>query len=195
MKNVHVKGVKEEIAIEVVERLFAKKVGMRVVIAPHPVHGKPSACVPYLDLAEALTVSKDTIYHIISRSKRVRKYVGIDIMSTPGGPQSLLCVFEEGVLHIITKLQPSRCHDPEVGNRLDELQDELVQILRDVLYGYYQRRDQSSLSNTKLLCALIGTANKTRDPEYLKILNRQIEELSGEKIMHPIQKSLFKVEN
>lgn len=171
MKNVHIKSVKEEIAIEVMERLFAKKVNMRVVIAPHPVHGKPSPCVPYLDLAEALTCPSTTIHNIISRSKRIRKYTGILIMRTPGGLQPLLCIFEEGLLHCIMKLQPSRCQDPEVGNRLDELQDELVQILRDVLHGYYQRRDQTSSSNAKTLCQLIGTLNKTTDPDILQIID------------------------
>ena len=190
MVNSHLKGIKEEIAVEIIERLFAKKANMRIVIAPHPIHGKALACVPYLDLSEALTVPKDTIYHIISRSKRVRRYCGIYIMSTPGGHQATLCVFEEGILHIIMKLQPSRCQDSEVGNRLDALQDELIQLLRDILHGYYQRNDGKALSNAKTLCQLISVANKTQDKEYRDILNQQIEALSGKKISRPVQKAL-----
>lgn len=67
------KSIKEEIA--------SKKGDMRVVISPHPVQGKPSSAVPYLDLAEALTVPSTTIHNIILRSKRVRKYCSILIIN------------------------------------------------------------------------------------------------------------------
>jgi hypothetical protein len=191
MENVHVKGIKEEIALEVVERIFGKKEGMRVVIAPHPIHGKASAMVPYLDLSESLTVSEKTIWAIISRSKRVRKYCSTCIMQVEVGLRPILCVSEEGLLHIITKLQPSRCQNPEVGERLDELQDELIQILRDVLHGYYRRIDQTSLANDKTLCQLINTLNKTTDPECLELLYERIELLSGKKLKRIRQLSLF----
>lgn len=173
--------VKEDIALQVIERSLATHGNVRVVIAPHPVQGKVCTCVPYLDLAEALTVPKDTIYKIISRSERVRKYCGMYIMSTPGGPQSTLCVFEEGVLHIIMKLQPTKCSNPDVGEKLDEIQDEMVQILRDALHGYQQKIDHDAVTTAKTLAHLISVINKTTDPECLDLLYEQVELISGRK--------------
>lgn len=176
------KGVKEDLSIEVIERMFAQKERTRIVIAPHPIHGKASSCVPYLDLSEALTCPPETIYSIISRSERVKRYCGVFIMKTPGGVQPTLCIFEEGVIHVIMKMQPSRCQNPEVGNRLDEVQDEMVQVLRDALHGYYRRVDQTSIATAKTLAQLISVANKTTNKEYLDILNQHIETLSGQRV-------------
>lgn len=177
-----VKGVKEDLSIEVIERMFAQKERTRVVIAPHPIHGKASACVPYLDLSEALTCPPETIYSIVSRSERVKRYCTICIMKTEAGVRPTLCIFEEGVIHIIMKLQPSRCQNPEVGNRLDEVQDEMVQVLRDVLHGYYRKVDHTSVATAKTLAQLISVANKTTNKEYLDILNQHIESLSGQRV-------------
>ncbi|MDG6004980.1 MAG: hypothetical protein E3K29_03940 [Candidatus Brocadia sp.] len=95
------KDVKEDMSIEVIERMFAQKERMRIVIAPHSIHGKASSFVPYLDLSEALTCPPETIYSIISRSERVKRYCGIFIMKTPGGIQPTLCISEEGIIHVI----------------------------------------------------------------------------------------------
>lgn len=164
MKDFNLKDVKTEIAVEVVERLFAKKSNMRVVISPHPVHGKIASCVPYLDLAEALTVPKDTIYKIILRSKRVRKYCIMDIMSTVSGPKPTLCVFEEAILHIIMKLQPSRCQDPEVGER-----DELNSLTDAELKERLSNDEEFSELYTEYLFELAG-----KNPEVLKKIRKTI---------------------
>lgn len=190
-----IKGIKEDLSIEVMERMFVQKERMRIVIAPHPVHGKAFASVPYLDLAEALTCPSDTIYAIISRSERVKRYSGIFMMQTPGGVQPTLCIFEEGIIHVIMKLQPSRCRNPEVGERLDEIQDELIQILRDVLHGYHGKVDRYSVATAKTLGQLIGVANKTKNKQYLDILNRQIEVLSGQRVQDPQMAFDFKEGN
>lgn len=181
MRNL-TKDVKEDLSIEVFERMFAQKERMRIVIAPHPIHGKASSCVQYLDLSEALTCPPETIYSIISRSERVKRYCSICIMKTEAGVRPTLCVFEEGIIHVIMKLQPGRCQNPEVGNRLDEVQDEMVRVLRDVLHGYYRRVDQTSIATAKTLAQLINVANKTTNKEYLDILNQHIESLSGQRV-------------
>ena len=131
MKKQQKEQLKEDLSIQVIERMFVQNERMRIVIAPHPVHGKESSCVPYLDLSEALTCPSQTIYTIISRSERIKKYCGIFIMKTPGGVQPTLRVFEEGILHIIMKLQPSRCSSFEIGERL---QDRYIQIKMMVRY-------------------------------------------------------------
>lgn len=180
-----IKNVKEDLSLDVVERMLDEKKRIRLVVGPHPVHGKPSSFIPYLDLAETLTCPPQTIHSIISRSERVKKYVTIFMMKTVTGLKPTLCVSEEGLLHIIMKLQPSRCSDPKVGDRLDEIQDEMIQLLRDVLHGYEERHGTASVQVAKTLCQLISVANKTQDKTYLDILNHQIEALSGVRIEKP----------
>ncbi len=180
-----VKGVKEDLSIEVIERMFAKKERTRIVIAPHPVHGTPSSSVPYLDLAEALTCPSKSIHSIILRSPRAKKYCSIFMMKTEAGVRPTLCIFEEGIIHVIMKLQPSRCQNPDIADKLDEIQDELIQILRDVLHGYQGKTDNASIGNAKVLGQLINVANKTKNKQYLDILNQQIELLSGQRVSDP----------
>lgn len=106
MQSLLVKDIKEDLAISVLDRVFAGANRMRVVIAPHPISAVPSSSVPYLDLADALTCPQTTIYNIIKRSKRVKRYASILILRTEAGLRPTLCIFEEAILHIIMKLQP-----------------------------------------------------------------------------------------
>lgn len=49
------------------------------------IRGKPPSFVPYLDLVDALTVPEKTIFSIISRSSRVKKYCTTFMMKTVTG--------------------------------------------------------------------------------------------------------------
>ena len=182
--NGTVKGVKEDLSLDVIERAFARNNNLRIVVGAHPVTGKPSSSVPYLDLANALTCPSKTIFSIISRSERVKRYCSIFMMKTEAGLRPTLCLFEEGVLHAVMKLEPSRCKDPAIGDRLDEIQDELIQILRDALHGFTGRTNSTSLATAKTLAMLINAAGRARNPEHLAILNDQIERLSGRKVLN-----------
>ena len=137
---------REQIPVAVINKVLGGKSNVRVVIMQHPTRDEMAACVPYKDYAEAFSYDDTAIFKMIKRTPWIEKHQGTAIMAVPstaldgrgGGYQATLCLFEEGALGLFMKLQPTRCKDPEVGARVDQLQEELILVLRDALRGYRQ---------------------------------------------------------
>ena len=134
---------KEQLPATVISKVLGGK-DIRVVIAEHPVTKEMAPCVPYLDYARAFTYDEATIFKLINRSNWIKRYIVTAIMEVAsnasdgrgGGYLKTLCLFEEGALGLFFKLQPSRCKDPDVAARVDQLQEELILVLRDALRGF-----------------------------------------------------------
>lgn len=128
--------VKEHLPAQVVNKLLGGK-DIRIAIAEHPITKEMAACVPIMDYAEAFSYPKQALFQMIDRSFWLKRYSVVNVMLTGDGKYyQTRCIFEEAALGVFMKLQPKRCKDPEVAARVDQLQEELILLLRDTLKGY-----------------------------------------------------------
>lgn len=132
---------KEQLPVKVVNRVLNGNGKVRIALANHPVTQEMAACIPYKDYAGAFTYDEESIRQMIKRTSWLNKYsVTCVIQATDGKYYPMLCIFEESMLGIFMKLQPKRCKDPEIAAKINDLQEELILILRDVLKGNVQKR-------------------------------------------------------
>ncbi len=130
---------REQIPVAVIDKMLGGKSQVRVAIVQHPTRNEPAPCVPYTDYAEAFSYDEEAIRKMIRRTPWLEKHSVTSIMeATDGKLYSTLCLFEEGALGLFFKLQPKRCKDPDVAARVDQIQEELILVLRDALRGYRQ---------------------------------------------------------
>ncbi|GAB63087.1 MAG: hypothetical protein DWB56_06795 [Candidatus Jettenia sp.] len=83
----------------------------------------------------------ESIRQMIQRTIWLRKYSSTCIIQVEGvGLRPHLCIFEEAVLGLTMKLQPLRCKDPNIAAKINERQEEMAIILKDVLKGNIPKR-------------------------------------------------------
>ncbi|MFQ5736899.1 MAG: hypothetical protein ACE5GY_08570 [Thermodesulfobacteriota bacterium] len=130
-------NTREQLPVKVVDRLLGGACRVRVALAEHPVTGEVAPCVPIMDYADVFSYPKQAIFQMIDRSEWLNKHSVVNVMmATDGKYYSTRCIFEESMLGVFMKLQPKRCKDPDVARKVNDLQEEMVLILRDVLRGY-----------------------------------------------------------
>lgn len=133
-------NTREQIPVKVVDKILGGDCKVRIALAAHPVTGEIASCVPYLDYARAFTYDESSIFKMVQRTEWLKKHSSTAIMEVEGvGYRPHLCLFEEAMLGVFMKLQPQRCKDPEVARKVNERQEEMILILRDVLKGYRTR--------------------------------------------------------
>lgn len=133
--------ITEQLPVKVVNRVLGGNGNVRVVLAEHPIRQELASCVPVVDYAEVFTYDKEAIRKLIERTSWLKKHSTTVIMTAVDGKyRAHQVIFEESMLGIFMKLQPRRCKDPEIAGRINDLQEELILILRDVLKGNVPKR-------------------------------------------------------
>lgn len=131
----------EQVPMAVTTALIEEGKQVRVALAEHPVTKQIAPCVPYKDYADVFTYEEKAIWQMIQRTPWLKKHSTTNVMlAVDGKMRPQLCLFEECALGVFMKLQPKRCKDPNVGARIDELQEKLMMILRDALKGHVRER-------------------------------------------------------
>ena len=164
---------REQIPVAVISKVLGEESKVRVVIVQHPTRNEPAPCVPYLDYAAAFSYDEESIRKMIQRTPWLQRHSTTSILEGVDGKlRAQLCLFEEGALGLFFKLQPKRCKDPDVSARIDQIQEELILVLRDALRGYktsqggYKSED-GFLPRPGLTMDAISTLCKEAD-KYLK---------------------------
>lgn len=153
----------ELLPMEMIDTLFGE-CDVRIAIAIHPITKEPAGCISYKDLARALTYEESAIKKMIYRTSWLKKYsTGVIMSSVDGKMRTHLCLFEQGALGVVQKLQPTRCKNPEIGRKLDQKQEELTLILHKTLKGYQKNKgihDNLTFVNGKVMVELMKMAGK-----------------------------------
>lgn len=156
-------NTKEQLPIKVVDRLLGDACKVRVALAVNPVTGEIAPCVPYKDYSEVFSYDSEAIRKMIQRTEWLQRHsVTVVMEATDGKYYGTLCMFEEAMLGVFMKLQPQRCKDPDVARRVNERQEEMVLILKDVLRGYRpsELAELAKPSSSSAVPALCRQANK-----------------------------------
>jgi hypothetical protein len=165
----------EYLPVETFFRTLSDQTEVRIIKILHPITGQPVTIMPYLDLAKALSYDKESIRQMIYRTPWVKKHsVTCIIQAADGKYYPTLCLFEEGVVGIFMKLDPSRCKDKEIANNIDQRQEELVYLLKSALTGK-QALTVDEYKKIRLSMDLVGKIEKTKDPDLREVLYQQLE--------------------
>jgi hypothetical protein len=189
----------EQVPVSMMQRVFRNTVDVRIAIATHPVTKEVAPCVPYKDFADAFSYDHEGIRQMIQRSRWLKKHsVTCMMQATDGKYYSTLCMFEECALGIFMKLQPERCKDKDVSQRIEELQEEMVYFLRDGFKQYKSSagddaRVKSFFLRVRTEKEIINLMDKVRSMpigEYKTVAIDRLGSLTGRKFPRAIQGEL-----